>query len=84
MGKNFRETLTERLKDPAFLAEWDAQEPERQIMRAIAEGREDAGLTQAQLEQALRFASRAAALTCSRPGAIPAMPTLAEVLNETI
>ena len=35
MGKNFRETLNERMADPAFRAEWDAQEPERQIMRAI-------------------------------------------------
>ena len=39
MGKNFRETLNERMQDPAFRAEWDAQEPERQIMRAIVEGR---------------------------------------------
>ena len=31
MGKNFRETLNERMQDPAFRAEWDAQEPERQI-----------------------------------------------------
>lgn len=28
MGKNFRDTLNERMKDPAFLAEWNAQEPE--------------------------------------------------------
>ena len=40
MGKNFRETLNERMQDPAFRTEWDAQEPERQIMRAIVEGRE--------------------------------------------
>ena len=24
MGKNFRETLNERMQDPAFRAEWDA------------------------------------------------------------
>ena len=29
MGKNFRETLNERLRDPGFEAEWDALEPER-------------------------------------------------------
>lgn len=36
-------------------------------------------LTRAELEDILSFANRAAALTCSRSGAIPAMPTLAEV-----
>lgn len=52
MGKNFRETLNEQLKDPAFQAEWDALEPERQIMRAIVEGREERALTQKQLAEA--------------------------------
>lgn len=37
------------------------------------------GLTREELEEILTFANRAAALTCSRSGAIPAMPTLAEV-----
>ena len=37
------------------------------------------GFTQGELEAALRFANRAASLTTSRPGAIPAMPTLEEV-----
>ncbi len=41
MGKNFRDTLNERLQDPEFEAEWEAMEPERQIMQAIAMGRED-------------------------------------------
>lgn len=36
-------------------------------------------LTRAELEDILAFANRAAAITCSRSGAIPAMPTLAEV-----
>lgn len=36
-------------------------------------------LTRAELEDILNFANRAAALTCSRSGAIPAMPTLAEL-----
>ena len=36
-------------------------------------------LTPQRLTEALDFANRAAALTCTRPGAIPAMPTLDEV-----
>lgn len=37
------------------------------------------GFTTEELEQDLTFANRAASLTTSRPGAIPAMPTLNEV-----
>ena len=51
MGKNFRETLEEQLQDPEFKAEWDALAPERQIRRAIVEGREDRDLTQQQLAE---------------------------------
>jgi len=39
------------------------------------------GLTKAELKDILAFANRAAAITCSRRGAIPAMPTLEEVRN---
>lgn len=39
-------------------------------------------LTEEQLQNFLRFANQAAAKTCSRPGAIPAMPTLAEMQEE--
>lgn len=51
MSKNFRETLNEQLKDPVFQAEWEALEPERQIIRAIIEGREKRDLTQQQLAE---------------------------------
>ena len=51
MGKNFRDTLNEQLKDPEFKAECDALEPERQIMRAIVEGRDERELTQKQLAE---------------------------------
>ena len=51
MGKNFRKTLNEQLRDPEFKAEWDALEPERQIMRAIVEGRDEQALTQKQLSE---------------------------------
>ena len=51
MGKNFRETLNEQLRDPEFKAEWDALEPERQRMRAIVEGRDEQALTQKQLSE---------------------------------
>ena len=49
MGKNFRETLNERMTDSDFRAEWDAQAPERQIMHAIIEERGENGITQKQL-----------------------------------
>ena len=52
MGKNFRETLNERMQDPQFLAEWEALEPERQIIRAILEGREEYHMTQKELAEA--------------------------------
>lgn len=56
MGKNFRETLNEQLKDPEFRAEWEALEPELQIIRAILEGREERDLTQKQLAEATGIA----------------------------
>lgn len=40
------------------------------------------GLTEDELNEYVRFANRAASLTTSRPGAIPAMPTLDEVMKE--
>ena len=43
------------------------------------EGKPLEGLTAAELEDILAFANRAASITCSRSGAIPAMPTLAEI-----
>lgn len=56
MGKNFRETLNEQLRVPEFKAEWDALEPERQIVRAMLMGRERADLTQQQLAEATGIA----------------------------
>lgn len=51
MGKNFRETLNEQLKDPEFKTEWDALEPEFLIMKAIIVGRAEQNLTQKQLAE---------------------------------
>ena len=52
MSKNFRETLRERMQDPDFRAEWEALEPERQIICAIMEAREENHMTQEQLAEA--------------------------------
>lgn len=56
MGKNFRDTLNEQMQDPEFRTEWEALEPERQIIRAIIEGREANDLTQKQLSEATGIA----------------------------
>lgn len=39
------------MQDPEFRAEWEALEPERQITRAIIEGRTSHDLTQKQLAE---------------------------------
>lgn len=49
MGKNFRETLTEQLKNPEFKKEWDALEPEFQIIKSMIEVRQGKNLTQQDL-----------------------------------
>lgn len=52
MGKNFRETLDDQMNNPDFRAEWESLEPERQIIRAILDGREKNNMTQKQLSEA--------------------------------
>lgn len=51
MGKNFRETLTEQMKNADFLKEWDALEPEFQIMKAMLDGRKEKNITQKELSE---------------------------------
>ena len=46
-----QDAIKTKMKDPEFKAEWDALEPERQIMRAIIEGRDERDLTQKQLAE---------------------------------
>ena len=46
------EYLAEQMKDPEFKAEWDALEPEFQIIRAIIEGREARQFSEEQLAEA--------------------------------
>jgi len=51
MGKNFRETLQEQMKDPAFKTEWDATEAEYQIIKSMLEMRHRNAITQKQLAE---------------------------------
>lgn len=51
MGKNFRETLNEQLKDREFKEEWDALEPEFQIVRAMIDARQKLSMTQKELAE---------------------------------
>lgn len=52
MEKNFRETLNEQMKNTEFKKEWDALEPEYQIIKAMLESRAEKSLTQKQLADA--------------------------------
>ena len=49
---DFQRHLERQLQDPEFRAEWEAQEPERELMRAIFQARLEAGMTQQQLAEA--------------------------------
>ncbi len=56
MSKNFRDTLNERLKDEKFKAEYDALEPEYQLINAILDSRKEMNMTQKQLSEATGIA----------------------------
>ena len=51
MGKSFRESLNGQLKDPEFKKEWDALEPEFQVIRAMIDARRQKQLTQKELAE---------------------------------
>ena len=54
----FDEYLAREMENPAFKAEWDALEPEFQIVRAMIEGREAKQLNEEQLAQASGIAPK--------------------------
>ena len=47
----FRESLEEELKNPEFRAEYEALEPEYQVIRALLRAREEQNLSQRQLSE---------------------------------
>ena len=47
----YNDYLNEQMKDPAFIEEWDALEPEFTIMQVIIDARKASGLTQKQLSE---------------------------------
>ncbi len=46
---NFDDFLNTQMKDPKFKKEYDALEPEFEIIQAMIDARKDAGLTQQEL-----------------------------------
>lgn len=48
---NFNDYLSQKMKDPAFKAEYDALEPEFSIIQAMIAARKASGLTQQQLAE---------------------------------
>lgn len=51
MGKNFRETLNQQLKDADFKKEYDSLEGEYQFINALLDARKAVNLTQKQLAE---------------------------------
>ena len=51
MGHTYREVLAEKMKDPEFKAEWEAQEPEFQLIKAMIDARTNQNLSQRQLSE---------------------------------
>lgn len=47
--KSFRDTLKEQLKDPEFKKEYDALEPEFQLIRSLLDSRKEEKITQKEL-----------------------------------
>ena len=51
MGTRFDDFLKEQLKDPDLKKEYEALQPEREIIRAIIEARKETGMTQKELSE---------------------------------
>lgn len=51
MSKNFRDTLNKQMQIPEFKAEWEALEPEFQVVKAILNARKEKNITQKQLSE---------------------------------
>ncbi len=47
----FQDFLQEQLQDPSFRQEWELLQPEKAIMQAMIDARQQAGLTQQQLSE---------------------------------
>ena len=56
MSVSFEEFRKEMMQDPDFKREYDALEPEFEIIRAMVAGRTEAGMTQKQLAEATGIA----------------------------
>lgn len=52
MTKSFRDSLNKQLKDDEFRVEWEALEPEYQIIKSMLDGRAMKGMTQKDLAEA--------------------------------
>lgn len=77
---SYREHLARSLEDPAFRAEWDAQEAEREVMESIVEARIAAGLSQKELAD--RCGMKAANLCRLENGnGNPSVATLAKIAH---
>ena len=51
MAKKFDDFLKEQLQDPEFREEYEALQPERAIIQAIIDARQQSGLTQKELSE---------------------------------
>ena len=56
---DFQRQLNELLRDPGFREQWEADEPEFQLRKAIIQARLDTQMTQAQLAEATGMDQRA-------------------------
>lgn len=51
MGKNYRDSLSQQMQNADFKREWEALEPEFQIINAMIDARKSRSLTQKQLAE---------------------------------
>lgn len=71
----FDNYLKDKMKDPAFRAEYEALEPEFAIMQAIVDARKESGLAQKQLSEKTGI-TQADISRMERGGANPSLHTL--------